>query len=108
MKYLLRYGVTTLIALVIGLGFVWYTTPEPPEPPPKIYYALYQFVWSEHAVTARTSSCGETLAGNYYFWAIDPPKGFALFDTANLRFGLCLDDAVPESPMGVPHSPMNF
>ena len=98
----LRYLSTALIALVIGFAFLlgqyWFYAPPYTPPAPKITYAVYQFVWGDYAVTARTSECGIT-DGVYYFNAIDDPIGYAYFSIQNLRYGLCLETEMPESPM---------
>ena len=103
-----KYALTALIGLSIGMAFMLIRNAWPEPEPPQIIYALYQFAWSDSAITARTSECGETDAGNFYFKAIDPPEGWAFISLNNLRFGLCLDEEVPESPLGVPSGPMAF
>jgi len=95
----LRYVTTALIALVVGFAFLlgqyWYYAPTPE---PKITYALYQFAWGDHAVTARTNVCFERN-GTFIFYAIDSPVGWAHFSMHNLKFALCLEEPVPEMPL---------
>jgi len=97
--FVLRYVATALIASLVGFAFLlgqyWFYAPPTP---PKITYAVYMFVWGDYATTVRTSECGITN-GVYYFNAIDTPTGYAYFAIQNLRYGLCLDDEMPESPM---------
>jgi len=95
-----RYFITALIALVVSFSIIGgaYLLRGQPEPPAKIYYALYQFAWGDHAVTARSSICFERN-GVFIFYAIDSPVGWAHFSLNNLKFGLCLEEPVPEMPL---------
>jgi hypothetical protein len=100
-NFILRYVIVALIALAIGFGFLafqyyWWVPPAPVATTE--VYALYQFAWEEHVVSARTSACF-MQDGVYVFYALDHPTGWAFFSLKNLKFGLCLNEPVAESPL---------
>ena len=96
-----HYSIIALVGLSIGMAFSLVRShwPEPAEP--KVIHAVYMFVWSDYAVTARTSDCGQKDSV-FYCNAIDHPPGWAFFSMQNLRYGLCLDREMPESPLEIP------
>ena len=100
----------TLIAMILALalGIVathYYPIAKQPAKQLKLIHAVYWPAWSNRAVTARTYICGERN-GVFYFKAIDHPVGWAFFSLNNLRYGLCLDEEVPNSPLEIESSPL--